>query len=161
MAQERDPFLALRQVDEVRPADPFDCLEAHERDDTELQIRQAYETFATSDTIAAMTKPDGVAHCADRWKNTIQAALVGLPAFQRLVVDDFISWDVHDFQKVTIDRDWLIGLYLEGFYDIYDSFDGGYEDVLQDMTVSAIRAARATLESLLRNKVTKEIEIVQ
>lgn len=161
MAQAKDPFSTLRRQDRDSPANPFDSLESHERDATEQKIRDMFKEYASSGIRASMGRQYGLPMLLPDWKRTLHAAITMLPAFQRLVIDEFLTPNVYDFNKLKIDRNWLIGLYLRGFYDIYNSFDEGYEDVLQDLIVNAVRDAKATLESLLSNQVAHEIDVVQ
>lgn len=117
-------------------AKPYDTLDEGEHEQFQEEVKELYNTYAPGQPPNKPGIPVLVSGLdRDLWINIIAGAFMCNPEFQRLVADEHTTPGLH---KLTSDSlkarpEWLIGLYLPGFYDYFDSFEEGYEKVLRGM----------------------------
>lgn len=83
-----------------------------------------------------------------QWEETLAYNLAWLPAFQRLVVDEWYAPGTHDFDDLQVNPKWLLCVHLINFYDLSDTFDDGWK-LLKPVMPQVIGRAKQTLTDFL------------
>lgn len=133
---------------------------------TEEQARSLYHQYAfdvtlkenITDAIDQATKLDIMREddWHNQWEHIVFTALLEEPSFQRVVLDQYLTPGLHDFNKLRLCKSWLMGIYLPGYYQFYDDVESGLVDDDRVATAAAIRA-KETLESIIISRVERVV----
>jgi hypothetical protein len=85
------------------------------------------------------------------WHATIEAALAHSTRFQEIVADAFINGMSVKPETMSLNQDWVCGIYLEGIYSKYTTFEGAYKEAIHEHTTEIITKASNLLISMLEN----------
>ncbi|KAK5126346.1 hypothetical protein LTR85_010582 [Meristemomyces frigidus] len=117
---------------------------ASEKAMTYSLIKQQYRDYATQSDFVLTQEVQG------QWIQIIAAALAQEVHFWTLCLDNAVGLYVASPPTVHISKDWLVGVYLPGFYDTYDSFDDGYNDFLAGKEDTIAGMAEQSIRMLLQ-----------
>lgn len=154
MATTTDPFAEKRGDPSHTPVNHLD---SEHLDELKLEIRNMYKTtfgvgLASSNKLKPVT-----GEVKDALIKTLEVALAMSPHFQQAVTAEFVTPYIHNFSALCIDEGWLLGLYLPGFYDLFDDFDSGLK-YIQKITPEASTGARKIIEHVIVKHVARRIE---
>ncbi|EON70098.1 hypothetical protein W97_09365, partial [Coniosporium apollinis CBS 100218] len=166
-----DPFEDIRRKAEAsaKPPAAGSAGEGHEIDDPNEnndalldEIQVAYALSVPNSSIAAKANGDKevLKQVHADWRGLISIALSFDENFQRLVVDDFHDPGLLDFSAIKLRTQWLVGIYLPGFYEIYEDFLPGYAASIEGQDGGIVMRARSLLRQLL-SKPDVQAEILQ
>jgi hypothetical protein len=136
---------------------PINHLDSEQLDELKLEIRNMYKTTFGAG-LATSKKPKPITgEVKDALIKNLEVALAMSPHFQQAVTDEFVTPYIHNFSALCINENWLLGLYLPGFYDLFDDFDSGLK-YIQKITPEASTGARKIIEHVIVKHVARRIE---
>lgn len=149
-----DPFASKRGDPSHTPVDSLDNEQLEE---LKLEIRNMYKTTFNVG-LPSPKKPKAITgEVKDALIKNLEVALAMSPHFQKAVIDEFVTSFIHNFSALCINEGWLLGLYLPGFYDLFDDFDSGLK-YIQKITPEACTGARKVVENVIVKHVGLRME---
>jgi hypothetical protein len=147
-----DPFAEKRSDSSHTPVNHLD---SGQIDELKLEIRNMYKTTFT--TGLAKKPKTTTAEVKGTLIKSLEVALAMSPHFQKAVTEEYVTPYIHNFGALCIDEGWLLGLYLPGFYDLFDDFDSGLK-FIQKITLEASAGARKIIEHIILKYVSRMIK---
>jgi hypothetical protein len=142
-----DPFAKIRSQSTVSA---IDRLDDDEYEELKNKIRDVYLMWAKNEPIANMPKQEALRQLQPVWIKTVEASLAQSPGFQRIVLDEEVTSGSHIISSLAMKDDWALGLYLQGFYDVFDAFEDGWEYIANQVFPTAVKQARNVLVQISR-----------
>lgn len=164
-----DPFALDRAADEKNPPLPVDRLDADQILQLRANIKKTYETWfpgpAPNKSVAELLEEqlDPTRPLTDRWGvwvAHVESAIARSPTFQMAVINEEITPGSYDFKHYEVDLDWLLGLYLPGFYDVFEDFADA-TDVLKEMAKLAVGFAKTAIGKAIRLHASRTLLAVE
>ena len=143
-----DPFVHVRTGAPKSP--PVNHLSIAELDELRDIIRDRYLMWAKDTSASEKSSASIIATRHEEWVSVIESALAQSPHFQRLALNEELTHGSHDFKRLKLEEDWLLGLYLPGFYDAFTNFGDGYEYISGELFKKAASNARNALVQIVR-----------
>lgn len=131
-----DPFASERGTYfETHPQSiPHDQRDEEDLDRFQEEILRLYNDHAPDDLEAGeSTVGEPSEKQTAQWRSIITTALTCNSTLQRLMADERNSPGTHNFKDLRVSPNWLIGIYLPGFYHHFSSFNDGYDQVLKNI----------------------------
>jgi hypothetical protein len=136
---------------------PVNALDSEQLDELKLEIRNMYKTTFNIG-LPSSKKPETITgQVKDALIKNLEVALAMSPHFQKAVTEEFVTPYIHNFSALSIDEGWLLGLYLPGFYELFDDFDSGLK-FIQKITPEACTGARKVVENVIVKHVGLKME---
>ncbi|KAK5171438.1 uncharacterized protein LTR77_004582 [Saxophila tyrrhenica] len=95
------------------------------------------------------------------WMEKVTAAIMSIPAFQKAVVEEHHCPGLLNFAEASIENDWVVSVYLRGFYDCFakDDDDAALAYVM-DLVEEAKGKAKSAVELIIKKHAAMEIKNV-
>lgn len=138
-----DPFAEIREDCEQYGA--LDEQSPNKQNVIQVKIKEMYAEFGTVKDFVLTTA------VIDNWIAATAEALMHVPEFQAVILDNAVGLYAHKPPTITIKSAWFAGLYLPGFYDTYESFQDGLNAFLEVNQVEIVEAAQMGIKILLQN----------
>lgn len=139
-----DPFENVRAYWSDVKSYPVDELSAAGKRALYEQIRQLSIDCGPEEDISVTEK------FLAEWQQALVAALIQEPHFWAYCLDIAVGLFSATPPKVSLKKDWIVGVHLRGFYDVYGAFVDGYADCLKDLEAGVVSEAQRQVSSLLR-----------
>ena len=153
-----DPFETLRA--NAPKAKAVNRMSHEEYDELKNQIEVAYMKHAQNNRLARQSQHNAINEVKVVWLQTLESALAQSKHFQRIILDEEVTPGSHNFSLIELSEEWLLGLYLPGFYDIFDNFSDGYQWIKSEMFPKASNDAHAVLVEMIRKANSRVIPIL-
>lgn len=155
MAGAHDPF-ATHRGNQTPVA--IDLLSVESLEELKANIQELYRTTSSeASTLSAMPQPLALSEVHDDFVQKLEAALATTPHFQKIVLEEYVTPYMHNVHALVMESEWALGVYLPGFYDIFDSFDSG-ENFLKKLMPLASARARSVVEDTIAKHVSRTLE---
>lgn len=160
-----DPFNLDRKADEKNPPIRVDKLDADQILQLRVNIKKTYEVWCPGpmkdksvqellDEQLDPTIPDSARY--NVWVCHVESAIGRSPTFQMAVINEEITPGSYDFKHYEVDTDWLLGLWLPGFYHIFENFEDAI-DVLKEISNIAVSDAKNRIAKAIRTHASRSL----
>lgn len=155
----RDIFQPMRR-DELPGILPADELDEAQYSVLQAEIFTIYRQYAVVpqlDNHTPLQITASVLSLCTVWDGIVSDQLCLDQQFQRLVVDNLQQPGSVNFDTLRFKDSWLIGIYLPGFYHVFDKWSNGV-GTIGSRLVSIIAKSKSRLESLVQHVEERPIQ---